>query len=252
MNAFEEAFGRADPYIPEETRLSNENTRFTTAFCHMDRALFVHEDLLGFSAAELPPDSTLLVVGSGATRKFERQLYDARPDVLAVSLDPLLRYGIQERHLESVRWGGRRKGSEYYIKKDEFPGQITNGDAYFRRAAMCGGFVLQQDTGEMPEIHYNYLPFRSNVFDTVLGLHSVPQYTAPEHIPPLMAEVVRVTKPGGRVMLYPILKPDIPIISRIIRNNTGMADPLFSDPERTYVNGPTQSEAKRFSFTKAS
>ncbi len=250
MSAFEEAFGTEPPYIPELTRLS-AGPNYTT-YCHKDRTLAVHETLLGFSAAELPAGARLLVIGPGATRRFERQLNEARPDIYAVSVDPLLRYGIRERHLESIRWGGRRKGSSFIYKKDEYPTEIMNGHPYFRQAAVCGGFVaLQHDgAGGQSETQYNYLPFRDDTFDAILGLHSVPQYVPTEHIPALMADIIRVAKPAGHVALFPVLNEDIPAVTEIIKKSPDIGEPLLDDPAHSYFDSIWPDEGKRFSFTK--
>ncbi len=251
MNAREEAFGTIDPYVPLETRLSQAGY-VPSSSCQMDRPLAVHEGFLGFSTAELPTDSRLLLIGSGATRMCERQLNVARPDIMTVSVDPLLCFGVQERHLESVRQGGRRAGSALFVKTDEIPGTIMNGEAYFRKAAICGGFMLRtRIRPEEQDDPFNYLPFKNDVFDTVLALHSLPQYIPANEIPVMFTEVVRVTRPGGFVSMYPILEPDTSIIDSLTRSSEKIGDVFHGDPKYVWFHSPLPGEANRLSFTKA-
>lgn len=248
--ALHEAYGNLPPDLPRTTGLRDGYIPdYSHAHCYKDRGLVPHQNLLGFTSAELPAHSRLLVIGSGATRRFERELQLERPDILAIGVDPLLRLGVAERLLESVRMGGTR---EFGFGKLRPPREIAEGEAYFRKAAIAGGFALAG--AKTPRQQDNYLPFQDNTFATVLALHSMPQHLPTENIPALLTEIVRVMEPGGKAMLFPILNEDMPITRDAVLGTaaiTGIQNAVLDSPAIGYFDSPGPSEAQRLSFTKA-
>jgi hypothetical protein len=201
-----EIYGDDEPHFIDRTKLREDYLPgFSHGHCYKDRDLAAHESILGFTAGELPPDSRLLVIGAGTTRRFERELNVARPDLAIVSVDPLLRYGPVERMRESVRMGGTRGWGSVNL-----PRELETGDRYYRAGAVCGGFALAHANLDHADgvKHSNYLPFIDGSFQTVVALHSLPQYSLTEEVPAMLDEVRRVLAPEGHAMLFPILMED--------------------------------------------
>jgi len=98
------------------------------------------------------------------------------------------------------------------------------------------------------------LPFKSNVFDSVLSVWAVPA-----HIPPdkknyieSFKEIVRVLKPGGRAFLAPILRTyDFDLVERAI-NKIKKEQPIknkFKEGRRGTILILTKSDTEHFDGT---
>ncbi len=98
------------------------------------------------------------------------------------------------------------------------------------------------------------LPYKSNVFDSVLSVWAVPA-----HIPPdkknyieSFKEIVRVLKPGGRAFLAPILRTyDFDLVERAI-NKIKKEQPIknkFKEGRRGTILILTKSDTEHFDGT---
>ena len=198
-----EAYGSKPPEMIHETEMSMKRfAGYNPSYCYKDRDLETHLAIFDLELDDFSDGDRLLVVGSGTTRRFERELNQARPGISVISVDPLLSHGVSERQRESIRMGSLT--GRCYEHGINFPGELKNGQAYFRAGAVCGGIAL----ASVDRTKSNYLPFKENSFQRVLGLHSLPQYCAAEHVPSIMKDVLRVMSEGATAQFFPIFPED--------------------------------------------
>lgn len=199
--ALKEAFDSAQPSMVNKTTLEQLGG-FSHSHCYKDRDFDLHSRVLGLSAEDFSDGDRLLVIGSGTTRRFERELSEIRPDVEIVSVDPLLRHGIPERLKESIRMGAFTDPGEEFGAR--FPRELSAGERYFRVGAVCGGIAL----GGGKRDKSNYLPFGDSTFQHVVGLNSLPQYCDADEVPGVMKEVLRVMDEGAIARFFPVFAVD--------------------------------------------
>jgi hypothetical protein len=218
-------------YLEKLTKLSRAPlSGVSDSFSHTDRDLDAYQNLLGFTPDSFPGASRILVIGSGATRLFEKQLAAERPDLSIISIDPLLRCGVEERIKEAGRKAGQHRANF-----------ANSGEDFYRPGAVCGAFVMRQTTS-------NYFPFRDKSFNAVLGLHSLPQWLLNAQIPPFVEDLARIMAPGAYASLYPMyndqeyyLPDEKPLHITPIQ---------IDRPEITYPDNPDPWTVQRMSFCR--
>lgn len=237
-----ESFERIPPnavfhqaWHPGETPHLIKSTKFLENFgknieqynlegAQQDRSLKQHQQKLGFTIDAIPQSESVLVIGSGVTRHFERELYGVRPDLMIVSIDPLLKYGVQERIREAIRMGAYSDHSrlDRYGYGVKFPYEIMDDHPFYLPGAVAGSVAVSG-------LERQGLPFRDASFGQVLALHSVPQYSRLEEVPFMLSEIVRVMKPGATARFYPFFSVDLPIL------NTVALQGVITEPEITAI-----------------
>ncbi len=209
--AFQEAWHEGElPHFIRDTLFTQNNDRLEAynlwGSCQ-DRDLEYHERALGFRSSEIPDNGRVLIIGSGLTRKFERELAELRPDIMPISVDPLLRFGVKERIREAIRMHSSedRTALDRMGYGVRFPYQLTSADAYYRPGAIAGAIAVKNSKRQG-------LPFQDHAFNSVLALHSMPQYARSEEVAFMLREAVRVMKPGAIARFYPFFPEDIPAL----------------------------------------
>lgn len=254
-----------EPHYIKETRLQGDALHarrglYDTSHIASDRSLAEHERILGFDGGELPTEGTVLVIGSGLSRRFERELSQKREDIFVCSIDPHLRHGVQERLRETVRFEGlpgenlwddrgrdlkrRLVGHWEYEDREapwannvNFPWEF-HGQPYYRLGAVASALYDSEEAGT------HNLPLRNDSADCVLGLFAVPHTTAAPHekstanAPLLFRETLRILKPGGLARLYPFVWDDLVEIERANRDLPVATGTLLNNTDE--VSGSVQ------------
>lgn len=221
-----------------------------------DRSLEYSNRVLGFHLEDIPLNGSLLVIGAGVGRRFERETHDLRPDIHIASIDPLLKFGIQERLREAVRTSTQRgpvspfDGKESVKYGVRFPHEIQSEHPYYKPAAVAGAIAVAKD-----ESDYQGLSFRDEVFDSVVGLHSVPQYLPPRAVSFMLHEVVRVLKQDATARFYPFFPEDIAVLtSEVSLNNLPIANLSIDEliPGKDVDRNDWKPDLRRVVFQRAS
>jgi len=226
MDAFIERVYGSEYKIKKTALITNNGAsvldgRFHGSRLDTDRTFDEHAKVLGIDFEALPVDSSLLVIGSGASRAFEKELHDRRPDLLVVSVDPFSAKGGLERFREGVRQYGYSRGD---AEKGEgswnacYTRNFAEELGYFTTNAVAGGWAAP-DGGLGP----HFLPFKDSAFDRAVALHSLPQYLPYEEgelsgvdlNSLFLQEVERVIKPGGQATIYPFYGVDAEAINAL-------------------------------------
>ena len=188
----------------DPTKEEQEKVPYNSYGSQKDRTLKNHVAALNFEHEEIPENGALLVIGSGVTRRFERELHEARPDILVASIDPLLRYGVRERVRLAIQSSASRvaPGIDSMGYGVEFPYEVLSEHSYYRAGAAAGAVAVTDSIRQG-------LPFKKESFDGVVAMHSVPQYSRATEIPYLLEETIRVMKRNTTARFYPFFLEDL-------------------------------------------
>ncbi len=177
MKKFEQEFeksAKSEDEIIQEKSRKRLIEARNTALNDVDRSLEVYEKELGIPVTKEFLGEKVLDLGSGEKTRFAKEA--AKRGVQVYSLNPNLSY---QKHRSILKKGLEKDEKEFF----------TAG--------------LAQE-----------LPFKSNVFDSVLSMWAVPYYIEKdqEEQETTLREIIRVLKPGGKAFLSPVFKERVPFI----------------------------------------
>jgi SAM-dependent methyltransferase len=253
-NAFQETWHPGEePHLITATRfnrtIGERLESYDGDFAHKDRGLRYHELALGFNTNEIPYGGRLLVIGPGVTRKFEREVYEKRPDIQTVSIDPMLRYGVRERLREGVRSGADRRshGQDATEPAVSFPFELTEGEPYYRPGALSGALADKNGIQQG-------LPLAKGVADNVIALFSVPMHLDAGEVQFFLNELGRIMRPGAIARIYPFGRDDLPILEepsfRDITKDLEITEITQLRPHIDVPPGDFAASSRRVVFTR--
>jgi ubiquinone/menaquinone biosynthesis C-methylase UbiE len=154
-----------------------------------DRTIFDYMENLEIPESEIAKEGLILDIGAGAQQKLAHEAGVLGMKSKIYSLDP--RLGLDEEKDLSLPRG---TVEERKMGRKEHHGLSVAGTA-------------------------QKLPFLNEAFDNIYALFSVPYYIeAPEEIRSTLSEIWRVTRAGGTIRFYPILKEQVAVVENYFKN----------------------------------